>query len=148
VNCCTLDWFDNWPEEALRTVSRQFFQANSMMSDNSELREAIADMFPQVHQGTHELSARFFEEQRRRVYITPKTFLDGLNLFKDQLDRKQQELTASLARLQDGIRKLGETNAQISQLQITLRELVPKLQEENRSAESQASQIKEQTGLA
>ena len=21
VNCCTLDWFDNWPEEALKTVS-------------------------------------------------------------------------------------------------------------------------------
>lgn len=21
VNCCTLDWFDNWPEEALLNVS-------------------------------------------------------------------------------------------------------------------------------
>jgi len=21
VNCCTLDWFDNWPEQALKTVS-------------------------------------------------------------------------------------------------------------------------------
>ena len=24
VNCCTLDWFDNWPEEALLSVSRKF----------------------------------------------------------------------------------------------------------------------------
>ena len=22
VNCCTLDWFDNWPEDALKTVSK------------------------------------------------------------------------------------------------------------------------------
>jgi dynein heavy chain len=25
VNCCSLDWFDNWPEEALKTVSQQYF---------------------------------------------------------------------------------------------------------------------------
>lgn len=24
VNCCTLDWFDNWPEEALLSVSDRF----------------------------------------------------------------------------------------------------------------------------
>ena len=24
VNCCTLDWFDNWPEEALLNVSKKF----------------------------------------------------------------------------------------------------------------------------
>jgi len=24
VNCCTLDWFDSWPEEALLSVSQRF----------------------------------------------------------------------------------------------------------------------------
>jgi len=83
VNCCTLDWFDNWPEEALRTVSRQFFAANEMMEENTPLRDAIADMFPKVHRGAHELALKFYEEQKRRVYITPKTYLDGLNLFRE-----------------------------------------------------------------
>jgi len=81
------------------------------MSENEELREAIADMFPLVHRSAHELSVKFFDEQRRRVYVTPKTFLDGLALFKDQLECKERELSSSLSRLQNGIRKLSETNA-------------------------------------
>lgn len=89
VNCCTLDWFDNWPQEALKTVSVQFFKSNLMINDNEALREAIAAMFPQVHNSVQELATRFYDEQKRRVYITPKTYLDALNLFKYQLGEKQ-----------------------------------------------------------
>jgi len=56
VNCCTLDWFDNWPEEALRTVSEQFFKVNEMLAHNAELRQGIAEMFPKVHQSVQELA--------------------------------------------------------------------------------------------
>ena len=83
VSCCTLDWFDNWPEEALRTVSKQFFQSNYMIEEDPALRDAVADMFPRVHKATQDLCVKFWEEQKRHVYITPKTYLDGLNLFKD-----------------------------------------------------------------
>jgi len=83
VNCCTLDWFDNWPEEALRTVSEQFFKTNEMIADQAQLRQAIAEMFPKVHKSVQELAEKFYEEQKRRVYITPKTYLDALSLFKD-----------------------------------------------------------------
>jgi dynein heavy chain len=38
VNCCTLDWFDNWPEDALVTVSEQFFEANQLVSHDLKLR--------------------------------------------------------------------------------------------------------------
>ena len=26
VNCCTIDWFKEWPEEALASVAASFFQ--------------------------------------------------------------------------------------------------------------------------
>jgi dynein heavy chain len=82
VNCCTLDWFDNWPEQALRTVSVQFFKTNLMIKDDDNLRQAIAEMFPKVHNSVQELAIRFYDEQKRRIYITPKTYLDALNLFR------------------------------------------------------------------
>lgn len=56
VNCCTLDWFDNWPEEALKTVSEQFFENHQMFEDNSELRRGLAHMFPIVHGSVQELA--------------------------------------------------------------------------------------------
>lgn len=54
----------------------------------------------------------------------------------------------SLSRLKNGISKLESTNKQISELQVALTKLVPKLQEENKSAELQAEKIQEQTVLA
>jgi dynein heavy chain len=26
INCCTIDWFDRWPDEALLSVSRQVLE--------------------------------------------------------------------------------------------------------------------------
>lgn len=33
INCCTIDWFDDWPEEALLTVSNQFLGTMDLGSD-------------------------------------------------------------------------------------------------------------------
>ena len=110
VNCCSLDWFDNWPEEALRAVSVQFFEQNSMIQDDVGLRHSIATMFPQLHSSVQELTTSFYEQQKRRVYITPKTYLDALGLFKDELNEKQEELNSKLTRIKNGINKLEATN--------------------------------------
>jgi len=69
-------------------VSDQFFKTNEMITHNTELRQGIAEMFPKVHNSVQELADQFYEEQKRHVYITPKTYLDALGLFKDQVDEK------------------------------------------------------------
>jgi len=40
-------------------------------------------MFTHVHKSVEHLSERFYEEMRRKVYITPKSYLDGINLYLD-----------------------------------------------------------------
>lgn len=143
VNCCTLDWFENWPEQALKTVSEQFFTSNQMLSDNEALRNGVISMFPKVHRSVEHLALQFFEEQKRRVYITPKTYLDALGLFRDLLIVKQVETRQSYDRLNNGITKLEVTNEQIKELKVTLTELAPKLQEEKESASAQVGIIQE-----
>lgn len=59
-----------------------------MLSDNEALRNGVISMFPKVHRSVENLAAQFFEEQKRRVYVTPKTYLDALGLFKDLLIAK------------------------------------------------------------
>ena len=34
VDCCTLDWFDQWPEEALRSVSLKFISGLEEVDEN------------------------------------------------------------------------------------------------------------------
>jgi len=73
--------------------------------------------------------------------LTPKTFLDALSLFKELLSKKAGELTGRLERLKSGIRKLEVTNIQISELQKSLTELLPRLEVENESAKVQSQGI-------
>jgi len=73
-------------------------------------------MFPRVHRSVELLAGQFFEEQKRRVYITPKTYLDALGLFRDLLVVKQVETQQSYDRLNNGITKLEVTNEQIKEL--------------------------------
>ena len=33
VNCCTIDWFHEWPEEALRSVARNFIAGTQLLEN-------------------------------------------------------------------------------------------------------------------
>mmetsp|Transcript_7015 Transcript_7015/g.5257 ORF Transcript_7015/g.5257 Transcript_7015/m.5257 type:complete len:92 (-) Transcript_7015:1012-1287(-) len=76
----------------------------------------LAEMFMHVHKSVETTSDKFFEELRRKVYVTPKTYLDGLNLFLTQLNLKRKESKENIQRLSNGILKLKATNDQIEGL--------------------------------
>jgi dynein heavy chain, axonemal len=46
INCTTIDWFTEWPEEALLSVARKFLAAVNLGDD--EVRAAVATMCVQV----------------------------------------------------------------------------------------------------
>lgn len=48
---------------------------------DSKVKDKISLMFTNVHKSVEVMSERFYEELRRKVYITPKSYLDGINLF-------------------------------------------------------------------
>ena len=61
VNCCTLDWFDSWPEEALLSVSQRFLShvqgtLAETKEEQSEMKYKLARMFTQVHESVAEVA--------------------------------------------------------------------------------------------
>jgi len=95
-----------------------------------------------------DISERFYEEHRRKVYITPKSYLDGINLFLSQLEKKKKESKENIQRLSNGILKLQSTNEQIAGLKQKLTDLQPQLESENERAKIQAETIKENKVIA
>lgn len=76
----------------------------------------------------------YWEEMRRKVYVTPKSYLDGITMYLKQLDTKKDEAKLNISRLSNGCTKLKDTNLQIASLKISLADLIPKLEEENLKA--------------
>jgi dynein heavy chain len=58
VNCCTLDWFSRWPEEALLYVSSEFLKELDLPSEN--VRNALSEMCMTIHTTVEEEADTFF----------------------------------------------------------------------------------------
>jgi dynein heavy chain len=79
VNCCTLDWFARWPEEALLYVSTEFLK--DLPDTTPAVRDGLAEMCMKIHISVEEVSQKFWDSLRRRVYTTPKSYLDLISLY-------------------------------------------------------------------
>jgi dynein heavy chain len=125
VNCCTIDWFDEWPKDALLSVSTRFLEFVDLGSE--ELKEKIARMCVEIHASVGQLAKKFWVELRRRYYTTPTSYLELINIYISMLSEKRRELGAIRDRLKNGLNKLAETNDLVANMQVELNILGPEL---------------------
>lgn len=76
-----------------------------------------------IHTSVEDTSEQFFAELRRKVYTTPKSYLDLINLYLNTLDVKRSEYNINKNRLATGLKKLQDTNKSIEELKNKLIEL-------------------------
>ena len=127
INCSTIDWFVEWPETALLSVSERFL-AGMKLSDEAT-REALSKMCVQIHTSVSTMSDLFYEQLRRKFYTTPKSYLDLINLYVALLEEKRSEYSTNRDRLLNGLSKLEETNAVVDTMKDELGKLQPILEE-------------------
>ena len=125
VNCCTLDWFGRWPEEALLYVSTEFLKELPEATD--EVKAGLAEMCMKIHISVEEMAEKFYDSLRRRIYTTPKSYLDLISLYLKVLEKKRHDFNLNKNRLAIGLKKLNDTNTNIAELKETLAEMQPKL---------------------
>ncbi|DBA83803.1 TPA: hypothetical protein ACH3X1_006326, partial [Trebouxia sp. C0004] len=139
VNCCTINWFSDWPPEALISVSTR--QLEHVDLCKGPMVAALSTLSVEVHAGVVAAADKFLLELRRRFYVTPKTFLDMLALLSSMLGEQHSQLTASRERLIHGLNKLHETNSAVDAMQQELTALQPNLQQKTASAEQLLAQV-------
>mmetsp|Transcript_9667 Transcript_9667/g.9383 ORF Transcript_9667/g.9383 Transcript_9667/m.9383 type:complete len:141 (+) Transcript_9667:4030-4452(+) len=59
VNCCTIDWFSEWPEEALIGVGRGQVTAEDLQL--GQYLEGCVIMFKDIHQSVEKKSVEFMD---------------------------------------------------------------------------------------
>ncbi|XP_078488802.1 dynein axonemal heavy chain 7 isoform X2 [Ciona intestinalis] len=124
VNCCTIDWFQSWPEDALTAVASRFLE-DVEMSD--EHRTGCIEMCKRFHTSTRTLSERFLNELQRHNYVTPTSYLELINTFKSLLGKKRTEVHKLKRRYEVGLEKLNSAASQVADMQKELTDLQPQL---------------------
>uniref|UniRef100_A0A7S2SR52 AAA+ ATPase domain-containing protein n=1 Tax=Mucochytrium quahogii TaxID=96639 RepID=A0A7S2SR52_9STRA len=125
INCTTIDWYMEWPKSALESVAKRFLGDLDVTPEN---REALVDICGEIHTSVVDISHEFFDMLRRKVYTTPKSYLDLIALYLTMLKEKRQELIVVENRMKVGVKKLNETNSLVDDLQAELVELQPVLE--------------------
>ncbi|XP_078307189.1 dynein axonemal heavy chain 7 isoform X1 [Panthera onca] len=124
VNCCTIDWFQSWPEDALQAVASRFLEEIEM---SEEIREGCINMCKSFHTSTIDLSTSFFVELQRYNYVTPTSYLELISTFKLLLEKKRSEVMTMKKRYEVGLDKLDSAASQVATMQSELEALHPQL---------------------
>lgn len=127
INCTTIDWFHGWPEAALIAVAERFL--GDLELPSQDVRNSVVTMCGYVHRSIETTSLRFFAELKRRLYTTPKSYLDLINLYISMLKGLQDSVQVKADRMIIGVKKLTETNAIVDSLRKDLEKLAPVLKE-------------------
>eukprot|EP00928_Gymnodinium_smaydae_P068046 TRINITY_DN5109_c0_g4_i2.p1 TRINITY_DN5109_c0_g4~~TRINITY_DN5109_c0_g4_i2.p1 ORF type:complete len:3873 (+),score=1233.23 TRINITY_DN5109_c0_g4_i2:1305-11621(+) len=123
VNCCTIDWFLPWPDDALLGVATKQLAETQGLTD--EMKSNLAEVCRNVHQSVLQVAIKFEERLRRKVYCTPKSYLDLIALYLEMIIEKRDEKNLALKRLQNGVDKIDEANGVVNGLQEELTKMAP-----------------------
>lgn len=77
-----------------------------------------------VHQSVNQMSAMYFQNERRYNYTTPKTFLEQISLYGKLLNEKTKNLKMMIYRLENGLEKLASCAADVAVLKVIKVQLI------------------------
>uniref|UniRef100_A0A665X1X3 Dynein, axonemal, heavy chain 9 n=1 Tax=Echeneis naucrates TaxID=173247 RepID=A0A665X1X3_ECHNA len=133
VNCTAIDWFHEWPQEALESVSYRFLQ--EVENIDPKVKESVSKFMAYVHMSVNQMSKEYLANERRYNYTTPKSFLEQIKLYRSLLGQKSKDLTTKMERLENGLQKLNSTSAQVDDLKAKLAAQEVELKQKNEDAD-------------
>jgi len=124
INCCTIDWYTLWPEDALEKVARMSLKD---LDIGEILREKCVQICKEFHTSVSITSEDFYETYGRRYYITPTSFLQLIKSLYKLYGEKIDQITMQQYRYESGLERLDFAAGQVAVMQDELQALQPKL---------------------
>lgn len=145
MNCTTIDWFSEWPPDALEAVASKFLAEIDM---TEEVRTSCSQMVMIFHTSTQTSAAKFESELKRIYYVTPTSYLELINTFKTLLDIKRKEVMALKNRYADGYDCLVSTESSVNIMQEELEALLPQVIQTGKDTAAKLIVVSEETEAA
>ena len=148
VSNTTIDWFFPWPKAALTMVAEV-----SLMNYNfePEVLDKIIPHFVKVHQSIPDYSKKYEAATKRKVFSTPKNYLDFLSCYLTELETNKKDYRDNIRNYEKGLLKLESSKASIKVMREKLdkdRKVVEARQSEVRSLNADVTSNKEKAEKA
>lgn len=116
VSCTSINWFHEWPREALESVSKRYLA--EMEDLPVELTESVGNFMAYVHGTVNNMSQVYLQNDKRYNYTTPKSFLELISLYGKLLAEKVFSTRDRISRYDNGLIKLAACAEQVDSLQV------------------------------
>jgi dynein heavy chain len=150
-NSCTIMWLLPWPEEALISVVKGAVESNDKLKlvGKAEQINQLYNHIAGVHTKISEnVCKEYYDNFRRYVYVTPKSFLSFIGEYmkvyiskKEEISKKETTINTGLAKLAEAEKDIAKKSAEM-QVQVVEVEKVKKevdLKEQELSIKNQAT---------
>ena len=134
VNCCTIDWFTEWPEEALISVAKNILEQKDDIALGKQI-DGVIECIKYIHKSVEKISIKYLAELRRYNYLTPTSFLEFLSLFHNILVKKTQENQNNIDRYEMGLKVLDFAETKISEIEKEIQKNTPILEKLSKETE-------------
>lgn len=155
---CNIDWFLPWPEEALISVSEKFL-SDFFIDNTKTVKTELITHMGKVHNMVTEVCGIYFQQMRRHVYVTPKSYLSFLSMYKEIYKKKYDLIDVDEQNINQGLHRLAEATQGVDELKIDLKaedlklkdaseatdKLLKELDVETKKADTKAREVAEVT---
>ncbi|KAL0226771.1 hypothetical protein P9112_014095 [Eukaryota sp. TZLM1-RC] len=118
VSTTTIDWFNAWPEDALKEVALHFIQELDDLDE--ELKPQLADVFVHCHLSVIEMSNKMQLTLKRSNFVTPTSYLEHISEFSSLIKKKKNDLNSVINKLSNGLVKLENTKKEVQTMSLQL----------------------------
>eukprot|EP00928_Gymnodinium_smaydae_P068043 TRINITY_DN5109_c0_g2_i1.p1 TRINITY_DN5109_c0_g2~~TRINITY_DN5109_c0_g2_i1.p1 ORF type:complete len:2204 (+),score=637.65 TRINITY_DN5109_c0_g2_i1:114-6725(+) len=129
INCCTIDWYDSWPEDALVEVAERYYKEVPPDLGIGGVLSQLAQISCTIHLSSRDIAESFYDRLRRRTYMTPTSYLELIKLFTELLGGIKGALNTKLSRYRVGAQRLDETKVVVDKLKVDLTKMQPVIEE-------------------
>ncbi|XP_034845406.1 dynein heavy chain 2, axonemal [Mirounga leonina] len=134
VNCTTINWFSEWPHEALLEVAEKYLMGVDLGTQENVHRK-VAKIFVTMHWSVVQYSQKMLLELRRYNHVTPTNYLELVSGYKRLLGEKRQELLDQANKLRTGLFKIDETREKVEVMSLELEDAKKKVAEFQKQCE-------------
>ena len=116
VNNTTIDWFEQWPAEALLQVASKFLAD----IDLGGMNEQIAEAFKQFHVLAGTNCDLMLAQLKRYNYVTSTKYLDLVKGYISILSEKRAAILVNSDKLRNGLDKLDDSSKKVEIMSVEL----------------------------